>query len=54
MWWESLAFTFIKALISGEIWRLWAEHKEREKAQTVANAPVTKDELLTTLREGEL
>jgi hypothetical protein len=53
MWW-SLGFAFLKELITGEVYRLWAEHKAREKAQAVADAPATKAELIDVLDKAKI
>ncbi len=52
--WFSLGWLFIKEFISGEVWRLWAIHKAKEKAQAIADSPATKDELLDVLEQGKL
>ena len=54
MWWESLVWLFLKDFITGEVWRLWQRHKTEVKAQAIADAPITKDELLDTLHEEKL
>ena len=45
---------FIKEFITGEVWRLWREHKDRAWAQAVADAPVSKAELLSIRDSGKL
>ena len=42
MW--SIAFNFAWELLTGEVYRLWASHKAKEKTQEIANAPINNQE----------
>ena len=46
--------TLLWDLISGEVWRIYAAHKAAVKAQAVADAPTTREELEKTLEDGKL
>jgi hypothetical protein len=50
----SLIWFFAKELLTGEVWRLWATHKAAEKAQSIADTPVTDNEWSQDAKDGKL
>jgi hypothetical protein len=52
MW--ALIFSFLKALLTGELARIWRQHMQAEKAQAIADAPETDKERLDAAEHGDL